>query len=62
MPNIRVNQFFLTQALLFGSTLDTETKILILNATIDYILSTKRFEEFFFGIFLIRSHLILEFS
>ena len=36
----------LTQTLLFGcATLDTETNSSILNATIDYILSTERFEE-----------------
>ena len=36
----------LTETLLFGSTsLDPETNSLILNATIDFILSTKRFEE-----------------
>ena len=37
---------FLRQTLLFGSTtLDPETNTLILNATIDYILSTEGFEE-----------------
>ena len=37
---------FLTQTLLFGTTsFDTETDTLILNATIDYILSTDRFEQ-----------------
>ena len=40
------NDSFLTQTLLFGSTLfDSETNTLVLNATIDYILSTERFEE-----------------
>ena len=37
---------YVTQSLLFGSTsFDSETNMLVLNATIDYILSTERFEE-----------------
>ena len=37
---------YLAQTLLFGSTsFDSETNTLILNVTIDYNLSTKRFEE-----------------
>ena len=40
------NDSYLTQTLLFGSTsFDSETNTLVLNATIDYILSTERFEE-----------------
>ena len=40
------NDFYLTQTLLFGSTsVDSETNTLVLNATIDYTLSTERFEE-----------------
>ena len=40
------NDSYLTQTLLFGSTLfDSETNTLVLNATIDYILSTERFEQ-----------------
>ena len=40
------NDSYLTQTLLFGSTsFDSETNMLVLNATIDYILSTERFEE-----------------
>ena len=40
------NDSYLTLTLLFGSTsLDSETNTLVLNATIDYILSTERFEE-----------------
>ena len=40
------NDFYLTQTLLFGSTsFDSETNTLVLNATIDYILSTERFEQ-----------------
>ena len=39
----------LTQTLLYGFTLfDTETNTLVLNATIDYILSTERFVETLF--------------
>ena len=37
---------YLTRTLLFGCTsFDSETNTLVLNATIDYILSTERFEE-----------------
>ena len=37
---------YLTQTLLFGSTsFNSETNTLVLNATMDYILSTERFEE-----------------
>ena len=37
---------YLTQTLLFGCTsFDSETNTLVLNAAIDYILSTERFEE-----------------
>ena len=37
---------YLTQTLLFGCTsFDLETNTLVLNATIDFILSTERFEE-----------------
>ena len=37
---------YLTRILLFGCTsFDSETYTFILNATIDYILSTERFEE-----------------
>ena len=37
---------YLTQTLFFGSTsFDAETNTLVLNATIDYTLSTERFEE-----------------
>ena len=37
---------YLTQTLLFGCTsFDSGTNMLVLNATIDYILSTERFEE-----------------
>ena len=37
---------YLTRTLLFGCTsFDSETNTLILKATIDYILSTERFEE-----------------
>ena len=40
------NDSYLTQTLLFGSTsFDSETKALVLKATIDYILSTQRFEQ-----------------
>ena len=40
---------YLTQLLLFGCTLlDSETNTLVLNATIDYILSTERFKEALF--------------
>ena len=40
------NDSYLTQTLLFGSTsFDSETNTLVLNATINYILSTERFEE-----------------
>ena len=43
------NDPYLTQTLLFGSTsFDSETNTLVLNATIDYILSTERFEESLF--------------
>ena len=40
------NDSYLTQTFLFGSTsFDSETNTLVLNATIDYILSTERFEQ-----------------
>ena len=40
------NDSYLTQTFLFGSTLlDSERNTLLLNATIDFILSTERFEE-----------------
>ena len=40
------NDSYLTQTLLCGCTLfDSETNTLALNATIDFILSTERFEE-----------------
>ena len=40
---------YLTQTLLFGCTLfHSETETLVLNATIDYILSTERFKESLF--------------
>ena len=40
------NDYYLIQTLLFGSTsFDLETNTVALNATIDYILSTERFEE-----------------
>ena len=40
---------YLTQSLLFGCTLfHSETETLVLNATIDYILSTERFKESLF--------------
>ena len=40
------NDSYLTKTLLFGSTsFDSETNAFVLNATIDYILSTERFEE-----------------
>ena len=43
------NDCYLTQILLFGSiSFDSETNTLVLNATIDYILSTERFEESLF--------------
>ena len=43
------NGSYLTQTLLFGSiSFDSETNTLVLNATIDYILSTERFEESLF--------------
>ena len=43
------NDSYLTQTLLFGSTsFDSETNTFVLNATIDYILSTERFEEHLF--------------
>ena len=43
------NDSYLTQTLLFGSiSFDSETNTLVLNATIDYILSTERFEESLF--------------
>ena len=49
----------LTQTLLYGCTLfDTGTNTLVLNATIDYILSTDRFEQplfFSYEIYLILS-------
>ena len=55
---------YLTQTLLFGSiSFDSETNKLVLNATIDYILSTERFEEPLFkklsyAIYLILSDLL----
>ena len=40
------NDSYLTETLIFGSTsFDSETNTLVLNSTIDYILSTERFEE-----------------
>ena len=40
---------YLAQTFLFACTsLDSETNTLVLNATIDYILSTERFEELLF--------------
>ena len=40
------NDSYLTQTLLLGSTsIDSEANTLVLNATIDYILSTERFEQ-----------------
>ena len=37
---------YLRQTILFGSTsFDTEINVLVLNATINYTLSTERFEE-----------------
>ena len=40
------NDSYLSQTLLFGSTsFDSETNTLVLNATIDYILSNERFEQ-----------------
>ena len=43
---LECNDSYLTQTLLFGSTsFDSETKTLVLNATINYILSTEKFEE-----------------
>ena len=43
---LEYNDSYLTQILLFGSTLfDSETKTLVLNATINYILSTEKVEE-----------------
>ena len=43
---LEYNDSYLTQTLLFGSTLfDSETKTLVLNATINYILSTEKVEE-----------------
>ena len=40
------NDFYLTQTLLFGTTLfDSETNTLVLNGIISCILSTERFEE-----------------
>ena len=54
---------YLTQTLLFGCTsFDSETNTLALNATIDYILSTERFENLFFEkntLFFICNYLIL---
>ena len=41
----RINKHFLSQTLLYGNTSDKEKNTLILNATIEYILSTERFEE-----------------
>ena len=53
------NDSYLTQTLLFVFTLfDSETNTLVLNATIDYILSTDRFEQplfFSYEIYLILS-------
>ena len=43
---IETNESSLTKTLLFGNSLfDSKKNSLILNASIDYILSTKRFEE-----------------
>ena len=45
-----------------STSFDTETNTLVLNATIDYILSTERFGEFLFrkiALFIIRNSLIL---
>ena len=43
---LETNDSSMTQTLLFGSTsFDSETNTLVLNATIDYILSTERFEQ-----------------
>ena len=53
---------YVTQTLLFGCTsFDSETNTLVLNATIDYILSTERFECLFFKktLFFICNFLIL---
>ena len=44
-----VTETVLTKALLFGNcSVDAETNTQILNATIEYILSTKRFDESLF--------------
>ena len=54
---------YLTKTLFYVSTsFDTETNTLVLNATIDYILSTERFGELLFGkiaLFIICNSLIL---
>ena len=55
---------YITQALLFGcASFDSEINTLVLSATIDYILSTERFEEPLFflkkNLFLICNSLIL---
>ena len=43
------NDSYLTQSFLFGSTsFDSETNTLVLYATINYTLSTERFEESLF--------------
>ena len=54
---------YLTKTLFYVSTsFDTETNTLVLNATIDYILSTERFGELLFrkiALFIICNSLIL---
>ena len=53
------NDFYLTKTILFGSTsFDSETNMLVLNASIDYILSTERFKEPLFEKKLIFSYAI----
>ena len=53
------NDSYLTQTLLFGSTsFDSETNTFVLNATVDYILSTERFEEPLFKKNLVSSYAI----
>ena len=55
------NDSTLTHILLFGkASLDTSANTLLLNATMNYIISTNRFEEslfLVFGIFLLYFHL-----
>ena len=64
------NDSYFTQTLLSGSTsFDSETNTLVLDAIIDYILSTERFEEplfkknfvFPYAIYLILSHQLFVF-